>query len=81
MFGINEMRERFNALVSNINYESSRISTLRKDVEFVMQVKNNEIKALNRKVDTLLDYLGLEYFPERVFIDCIEEKQNKKGKK
>jgi hypothetical protein len=83
MFGIKEIKEDVNGLRLDVANVSNRASNFRTGVEAVLQIKNNEINALNRKVDTLLDYLGLKYSPEIVHIDCIEEIEtdNQKGKK
>ena len=74
MFGIKEIKQE----VSIIKTHQDQMA---KAVCGVMQEKNNEIRLIARKLDTLLDYLGLEYHPETVLMDCIEEKQEQKGKK
>jgi hypothetical protein len=87
MFGIKEIRDRVDALLRAIDRASVKadndVKCLRNDVIIELRKKNKEIDNLNRKVDTLLDYLGLKYSPEIVHIDCIEEIEtdNQKGKK
>lgn len=83
MFGIGKIDKDVEELRRYSEATRTYLDNLRDDATFAIQLKNKEIDALNRKVDTLLDYLGLEYFPERVFVDCIEETKtkNKKGTK
>lgn len=87
MFGIKEIGDRVDSLLRIIYTESVKadndVKCLRNDVIVEIRRKNEEIRSLNRKVDTLLDYLGLKHSPEIVNIDCIEEIEtdNQKGKK
>ena len=87
MFGIKETRDRIGALLRYVDKAfvkaDNDVKCLRNDVIVEIRRKNEEIRSLNRKVDTLLDYLGLKYSPEIVHIDCIEEIEtdNQKGKR
>jgi hypothetical protein len=80
MFGIKETKDRIDHIES---YFDRQVFGLKSEVIIELRKKNEEINNLNRKVDTLLDYLGLKYSPEIVHIDCIEEIEtdNQKGKK
>ena len=71
------------SVINRINDVKQGVDALRSAVIVELQHKNDAINKLNRKVDALLDYLGLKYSPEIVHIDCIEkiETDNKKGKK